>query len=316
MLGRHTIKHWSSTQPSVTLSSGEAEFYGVVRGAGQGLGYQALLQDLGLELPLRVWTDSSAALGICSRQGLGKLRHLDTHTLWVQQAVRSKRLVLKKVHGEENPADLLTKHSLSKERLLKLTALFGCHFRDGRAESAPLTRTGASSKITLAQADRTLASLSGIEAGCRSRMPHNELSPAALEAQYPSLEVCPDLDLQDLTRLEDDKLYAAGMHVVQRILHEMSVSGRTSGRPPPTTTTPATQQTTTTTATGRRPPTTTTTPPTQPPTTTTTTITVAKPTTAKPTAAAIAALTLRTRRDGYTERISSLLLEEECLDYF
>ena len=97
MLGRHTIKHWSSTQPSVTLSSGEAEFYGVVRGAGQGLGYQALLQDLGLELPLRVWTDSSAALGICSRQGLGKLRHLDTHTLCVQHAVRSKRLVLNKV---------------------------------------------------------------------------------------------------------------------------------------------------------------------------------------------------------------------------
>ena len=122
MLGRHTIKHWSSTQPSVTLSSGEAEFYGVVRGAGQGLGYQALLRDLGLELPLRVWTDSSAALGICSRQGLGKLRHLDTHTLWVQQAVRSKRLVMKKVSGEENPADLLTKHSLSQERASKLTA--------------------------------------------------------------------------------------------------------------------------------------------------------------------------------------------------
>ena len=83
----------------MTLSSGEAEFYGVVRGAGQGLGYQALLKDLGLAMPLRVWTDSSAALGICSRQGLGKLRHLDTHTLRVQQAVRSKRLVLKKVLG-------------------------------------------------------------------------------------------------------------------------------------------------------------------------------------------------------------------------
>ena len=80
MLGRHTIKHWSSTMPSVALSSGEAEFYGVVRGAGQGLGYQSLIGDLGLSLPLRMWTDSSAAIGICSRQGLGKLRHLDTHT--------------------------------------------------------------------------------------------------------------------------------------------------------------------------------------------------------------------------------------------
>ena len=95
MLGRHTIKHWSSTQPNVALSSGEAEFYGVVHGAGHGLGYQALLADLGVAVPLRVWTDSSAALGICSRQGLGKLRHLDTHTLWVQQAVRSRRVELK-----------------------------------------------------------------------------------------------------------------------------------------------------------------------------------------------------------------------------
>ena len=71
MLGRHTRKHWSSTMPSVALSSGEAEFYGVVRGAGQGLGYQSLIADLGLSLPLRMWTDSSAAIGICSRQGPG-----------------------------------------------------------------------------------------------------------------------------------------------------------------------------------------------------------------------------------------------------
>merc|ERR1712024_271819 len=104
-MGRHAIKHWSSTQPSVSLSSGESEFYGLVRASGQALGYQALLRDLGIDLPIRVWTDSSAAIGICSRQGLGKLRHLDTHMLWVQQAVRSRRLVVKKVSGDRNPAD-------------------------------------------------------------------------------------------------------------------------------------------------------------------------------------------------------------------
>ena len=110
MLGKHAIKHWSSTQASISLSSGEAEFAGVIRGAGQGLGYQALLKDVGVQLPLRVWTDSSAAIGICSRQGLGKLRHLDTHTLWIQQAVRTGRVDLRKVPGESNPADILTKH--------------------------------------------------------------------------------------------------------------------------------------------------------------------------------------------------------------
>ena len=86
------------------MSSGEAEFNGVVRGAGVGLGYQSLLRDLGIQVGLRVWTDSSAAIGICSRQGLGKLRHLDTHTLWVQQAVRSRRVDLRKIAGEVNPA--------------------------------------------------------------------------------------------------------------------------------------------------------------------------------------------------------------------
>ena len=110
MLGTHLIKSLSSTQTSVALSSGEAEFNGVVRGAGIGLGFQSLLADLGVQVPLRVWTDSSAAIGICSRQGLGKLRHLDTHTLWIQQAVRSKRVDLRKIPGERNPADLFTKH--------------------------------------------------------------------------------------------------------------------------------------------------------------------------------------------------------------
>ena len=81
MLGTRTVKHWSSTQSSTALSSGEAGFNGVVRGSGQGLGYQSLLADFGVSVPLCVWADSSAAVGICNRQGVGELRHLDTHTL-------------------------------------------------------------------------------------------------------------------------------------------------------------------------------------------------------------------------------------------
>ena len=52
MLGEHTMKHWSSTQTSTALSSGEAEFAGVIRGSGQGLGNQALLEDLGIKASL------------------------------------------------------------------------------------------------------------------------------------------------------------------------------------------------------------------------------------------------------------------------
>ena len=71
ILGTHAVKTWSSTQTSLALSSGESEFNGVVRGAGVGLGYQSLLGDLGVNICLRVWTDSSAAIGICTRQGSG-----------------------------------------------------------------------------------------------------------------------------------------------------------------------------------------------------------------------------------------------------
>ena len=39
LIGRHVIKTWSSTQPSVTLSSGGAEFYGLVKAAGAGFDF-------------------------------------------------------------------------------------------------------------------------------------------------------------------------------------------------------------------------------------------------------------------------------------
>ena len=61
------LKCWSATQASVALSSGEANVYGVVRVAGVGLGVRALYTDLGIDMPLSVWTDSSAALGIVGR---------------------------------------------------------------------------------------------------------------------------------------------------------------------------------------------------------------------------------------------------------
>ena len=84
LLGSHVLKTWSSTQAAVSLSSGEAEFYGVVRASGIAMGHQSLMRDFGHQLPIRVWTDSSAAMGVCQRQGLGKLRHIDTQALWVQ----------------------------------------------------------------------------------------------------------------------------------------------------------------------------------------------------------------------------------------
>ena len=104
LLGEHILKTYSSTQPTISLSSGEAEFYGVVRASGAALGQQSLFADLGVPLNFTVWTDSSAAMGICTRQGLGKLRHIDTQALWIQEKVRTKQIILRKVKRGREPS--------------------------------------------------------------------------------------------------------------------------------------------------------------------------------------------------------------------
>ena len=100
------------------------------------------MKDLGASLAVRVWTDSSATVGICGRQGLGKLRHIDTRSLWIQQRLRSGGLELRKVRGEVNPADLFTKHLSSEDRVKNLLELLGCRWTDGRAAEAPQLRKG------------------------------------------------------------------------------------------------------------------------------------------------------------------------------
>ena len=72
MFARHLLKTWSSTQNVVALSSGEAEYYGLVKGASEGLGLKAMLKEYGVEAGVVVKTDASAAKGIASRRGMGK----------------------------------------------------------------------------------------------------------------------------------------------------------------------------------------------------------------------------------------------------
>ena len=131
VLGGGVVKAWSKTQGPVALSSGEAEYYAMVKGTLEGIGLQSLARDLGWELELRLFVDSSAAKAIASRKGLGKVRHIEVRHLWLQQAVRDKKLVLRKVLGKENPSDLLTK-GLSIIDIEKLLGLMNAQFREVR----------------------------------------------------------------------------------------------------------------------------------------------------------------------------------------
>ena len=136
MLGAHSIKHWSSTQTTIALSSGEAELTGICRGASLALGLQSLANDLGIQVAVEVLTDATAAIGICRRRGLGKIRHLHVADLWIQDRLRREDFTLTKVAGADNPADILTKH-VPKDVMLKHMRFMGIYAEDGRASSAP-----------------------------------------------------------------------------------------------------------------------------------------------------------------------------------
>jgi hypothetical protein len=135
MRGDHLLKTYSKTQTTIALSSGEAELYATVRASSEVLGICSIARDWGLELLGRVWADASAALGIVGRQGLGKVRHLDTNVLWVQEAALRKRLLYCKVKGEHNIADLMTKY-LDHDTLTKHSLALGIVFPETKSSIA------------------------------------------------------------------------------------------------------------------------------------------------------------------------------------
>ena len=108
-LGSHVLKATSNLQTSVGLNVAETEFYALCHGAAHGLGLQSFLSDLNVSLSLVIESDSNSARSFSSRLGLGKQRHVMTRFLWLQDAVSTKRLEIRRVPTKENVSDILTK---------------------------------------------------------------------------------------------------------------------------------------------------------------------------------------------------------------
>ena len=100
---------------NITLSSAEAELVAAVKMSTELIGITQLAADWGHETRGTVHVDSSAAIGVVSRKGCGKLRHVRVGDPWIQEKVAEGDLNLVKVDGEWNPAGLLTKRVGRKE---------------------------------------------------------------------------------------------------------------------------------------------------------------------------------------------------------
>ena len=102
-----------------STSSGEAELYGSSSVVMDGRVVKYLLEWIGFRVGYTFCVDSSAAKAIIQRDGVGKVKHLDIRVMWLQQERRDNGLVIAKVPGEENVADLGTK-AHPRGRFLKL----------------------------------------------------------------------------------------------------------------------------------------------------------------------------------------------------
>ena len=92
-----------------STSSTEAELYAASSVCFEGRLLKHFLEWCGFIVHYRLHVDSSSAKAIMARDGVGKVKHLDVRVLWLQAERERFDLVIYKVPGDRNPADLGTK---------------------------------------------------------------------------------------------------------------------------------------------------------------------------------------------------------------
>ena len=78
---------------------------------------------MSISMELNLSTDSSAARGIVQRQGVGRVKHLDIKTLWLQEREDVGGFAIIKIPRIGNWSDLLTHHGSEIDGIRHLVGL-------------------------------------------------------------------------------------------------------------------------------------------------------------------------------------------------
>ena len=98
-----------------------------------------MLGDMGVPVTVMIRTDASAAKSMATKKGMGRVRHIEGWEMWVHDKLAKKELEIIRVRGEDNLADVLTKH-VSRERLDMMIQSMGYERRGGRHETCPAVK--------------------------------------------------------------------------------------------------------------------------------------------------------------------------------
>ena len=58
------------------------------------MGLQNVGRDLNTELSIHLYIDSSPAMGMVARKGIGRVRHIEVGELWIQDAVKLLKITV------------------------------------------------------------------------------------------------------------------------------------------------------------------------------------------------------------------------------
>ena len=96
------------------------------------------MKDFDVNCEITRKSDTTAAIAIASRRGLGKVRHIEVCQLWLQEKVRRGDIRVTKVGAHENVADALSNY-FSCDIMCSHMRITGQRMIAGRHDLAPAT---------------------------------------------------------------------------------------------------------------------------------------------------------------------------------
>ena len=137
-----TVRHWSVTKATVSLSSAESEANAITKGCIQSLYVKHVLEhQIARPFTIEVWTDSSSPKVILQRRGPGRrAKHFKVQTMWVQVLNNIGLISLNNLGTLDNVAELLAKHA-PRAVLDKLEGMIGHTFLMKKLRSVSIIGT-------------------------------------------------------------------------------------------------------------------------------------------------------------------------------
>jgi Reverse transcriptase (RNA-dependent DNA polymerase) len=129
MLGGGAVSWQSKKQPTVALSSVEAEYMAATQATREAMWWRKLLHELGIQSypTTTIYSDSQGSIALSKNpEHHGRSKHIDIRHHFVREQVVAGVVALQYVPTEEMMADVMTK-PLSRDKHVKLIHRMGVH---------------------------------------------------------------------------------------------------------------------------------------------------------------------------------------------